>query len=258
MAIYKAKTPTKDGRQYFFRIKYKDIFGETHDYSSGKFKSAKEAKNEEAIYRVKITNQEICTNSITIKQAWIELRDSKIKQTKKQTTIKNDNLFKHLKPIEEEKINELNVQKYKKLINYIDSLGFSAMYNNKILGLFRQIIIYSNKHHNTSDTILKFIENYKEVNLKEEMQFFTLEEYKQFDSVINEFDYHVFFELLYYNGLRQGEAQALTWKDVDFNKKIIKVNIDYGTINIYRDNICLPFIRYSESYEVEEGKNKVK
>ncbi len=224
MAIYKAKTPTKDGRQYFFRIKYKDIFGETHDYSSGKFKSAKEAKNEEAIYRVKITNQEICTNSITIKQAWIELRDSKIKQTKKQTTIKNDNLFKHLKPIEEEKINELNVQKYKKLINYIDSLGFSAMYNNKILGLFRQIIIYSNKHHNTSDTILKFIENYKEVNLiKEEMQFFTLEEYKQFDSVINEFDYHVFFELLYYNGLRQGEAQALTWKDVDFNKKIIKI-----------------------------------
>lgn len=47
-------------------------------------------------------------------------------------------------------------------------------------------------------------------------------------------------------------------KEYSFNKKIIKVNIDYGTINIYRDNICLPFIRYSESYEVEEGKNKVK
>ena len=61
MAIYKSKTPTKDGRQYFFRIKYKDIFGEVHDYSSGKFKSSKEAKEEEARYRLKIVNQDICT-----------------------------------------------------------------------------------------------------------------------------------------------------------------------------------------------------
>lgn len=33
MAIYKSKTATKDGRQYFFRIKYKDILGEVHDYT---------------------------------------------------------------------------------------------------------------------------------------------------------------------------------------------------------------------------------
>ena len=27
MAVYKSKTPTKDGRSFYFRIKYKDIFG---------------------------------------------------------------------------------------------------------------------------------------------------------------------------------------------------------------------------------------
>ena len=37
MAVYKG-VPTKDGRQYFFRIKYKDIFGETIDYSSKNYK----------------------------------------------------------------------------------------------------------------------------------------------------------------------------------------------------------------------------
>lgn len=224
MAIYKSKTPTKDGRQYFFRIKYKDIFGEVHDYSSGKFKSSKEAKNEEAIYRIKIANQEICTSSITIKQAWLELRDSKAKQTKKQTVIKNDNLFKHLTPIENKKINDFNISMYKQLSNYIEGLGFCAQYNNKILGLLRQIIIYSNKNYNTSDAILKYIENCKEVNvIKDEMQFFTIDEYKQFDGVIDNFDYHVFFELLYYIGLRQGEAQALIWKDIDFEKKEVKI-----------------------------------
>lgn len=28
MAVYKSKNPAKDGRQYFFRIKYRDIFRE--------------------------------------------------------------------------------------------------------------------------------------------------------------------------------------------------------------------------------------
>lgn len=42
MAIYKTKNPTKDGRQYFFRVKYKDIKGEIHDYASKKFKTLKD------------------------------------------------------------------------------------------------------------------------------------------------------------------------------------------------------------------------
>ncbi len=224
MSVYKSKNPTKDGRQYFFRIKYKDIFGETHDYSSQKFKSPKEAKNEEAIYRIKIANQETCTSNITIKQSWLELRDHKSKQFKIQTIIKNDNLFEHLQPIEDEKINELNILKNKRFLNYIDNLNFSVAYKNKILGLYRQIIIYSNKHYNTSDSILKFIENFREVNaIKKEMDFFTLEEYKKFDHEIKEFEYHVFFELLYFCGLRQGEAQALTWNDINLEKKEIKI-----------------------------------
>ena len=47
------------------------------------------------------------------------------------------------------------------------------------------------------------------------MKFFTYDDYLKFDSVISNFDFHVFFEILYFMGLRQGEAQALTWKDID-------------------------------------------
>ena len=56
MAVYKSKKPTKDGRQYFFRIKYKDIYGISHDYTSPKFKTKKEADEEEARYRIKISD----------------------------------------------------------------------------------------------------------------------------------------------------------------------------------------------------------
>lgn len=225
MTVYKSKKATKDGRQYFFRIKYKDIFGEIHDYSSQKFKSPKEARDAEARYRVKIANQELCTSSITVKQAWLELREEKSKRNKKQTLIKDDELFKHLSPVENDKINDITLQKYKQLVNYIESLKFSAKYSNKILCLYKQIIIYSNKYYNTSNLTLKFIETFKDNStIKKEMEFFTLEEYKKFDSIITEFNYHTFFELLYYCGLRQGEAQALTWKDINFDKNEVRIN----------------------------------
>lgn len=55
------------------------------------------------------------------------------------------------------------------------------------------------------------------------MLFFTYEEYVKFDNVIDDFDYKVFFEILYYLGLRQGELQALTFKDIDFKKEELKI-----------------------------------
>ena len=55
------------------------------------------------------------------------------------------------------------------------------------------------------------------------MNFFTLEEYNEFDSVIDNFSFHLFFEILFYLGLRQGECQALTWKDIDLENGKIKI-----------------------------------
>lgn len=225
MAVYKSKISTKDGRQYFFRIKYKDIFGELHDYTSQKFKTLKEATSEEARYRIKIANSDICTTNITIDQVYQELSLAKSKTYKKQTIIKNGYLYGHLSSIKSKKINELNLADYKKLLTYIESLNFTSDYNNKILGLLKQIIIYSNKYYNTSKALLIYIEPFKNTNeRKKEMLFFTYEEYLKFDAVIKDHDYHTFFEILYFNGLRQGEAQALTWNDIDFKKNEININ----------------------------------
>lgn len=42
--VYKSNKSTKDGRRYFFRVKYKDIYGKTVDYTSSKFLTKKEAE----------------------------------------------------------------------------------------------------------------------------------------------------------------------------------------------------------------------
>lgn len=225
MAVYKSKKATKDGRQYFFRVKYKDIFGVSHDYSSPKFATKKEATTEEALYLIKINNQQMTTSNVTLKQVFNDYYNQKTRQVKKQTLKKDVNHFKYLKSIEDCKINSIDINIYRKWRTYIDSLPYSIETIRKIIQLFKRLIEYSSKYYNTSDTILKFVDNVRDVNTrKKEMDFFTYEEYLKFDSVIDDHEYHTFFEILYYLGLRQGEAQALTWSDIDFEKNELSVN----------------------------------
>jgi integrase len=225
MAVYESKQITKDGRKYFFRIKYKDIFGVTHDYSSQKFKTKKEATSEEAKYRIQVENKEICTSSVTIDQIFQEYIEKKSKEVKKQSLLKIKNMYRHLEPIKDWKINEINVVKYNQFVKHIENKHFSVIYSNKILSLFKAIIIYSSKYYNTSDSILKFVDNFKSVNeFKKEMEFYTYDEYIKFRSVIKEQNWKTWFDVLYYLGLRCGECQALQFKDINFNKNTIAIN----------------------------------
>ena len=46
MSVEKS-TPTKDGKCWVFRCRYKNILGETKSYRSGRFKTKKEAQEAE-------------------------------------------------------------------------------------------------------------------------------------------------------------------------------------------------------------------
>lgn len=223
MAIYKG-TPTKDGRQYFFRIKYKDIFGTLVDYKSKKYKNKKDAIDGEVQYRIKINQRSINRYNPTINEIFEEWYQKHLKEVKKQSAIKDYNLYKHLDVIKNIRVNDFNNNDYEILLKSLDHKNLSVIYKNKILGILKLLIKYSKKYYNTSDNMLNFIENYKQINeIKKEMDFFTYEEYLKFDSVIKEHEWHTFFEILYFLGLRQGECQALTWNDIDFSKKELNI-----------------------------------
>lgn len=225
MAIYQSKKPTKDGRSYFFRIKYKDIMGITHDYTSPKFKTKKEAVSEEAKYRLEVNQQKTNTTNPTFQDIFDEYLNYRKEKVKPQSLSKIEDKMKHLEPLKKIRVNDFNTSHYQDFLRNLNSKNLSCEYKNKILGILRATIKYSNKYYNTNETILKFIENYKKVNqIKKEMQFFTYEEYKQFDSVIDNFMHHTFFETLYFMGTRQGEAQALNWNDINFDKKELNIN----------------------------------
>ena len=223
MAVYKSSRPTKDGRQYFFRIKYKDIFGQVVDYSSQKYKGHKEAENAEAEYRVKINKHEINRNNPTFDEIFNEWIIEHSQSVKIQTVNKIKDRYKHLQLIYNIKINDFNIDNYRLLVNELKKDKLSVDYCNKILELLKKLIKYSKKYYNTSDKMLDYIERFKNVNEEiKEMDFYTYEEYLKFDSVIDKQEWHTFFEILYFMGLRQGECQALTWKDIKNNQLYIR------------------------------------
>ena len=57
----------------------------------------------------------------------------------------------------------------------------------------------------------------------EKMDFWTWEEFKKFISHVDNPTYNILFSILYYTGLRLGEALALTPADIDLDKKVIHV-----------------------------------
>lgn len=219
------KKQLKSGIKYSYTLRYKDIYGNTKQYTSKGYDTKKEAELEEAKFRIKIQEKKVSFNNITFDDVFKEYIEYKSKSVKVQTLNKIKDLYKHFEPIKNIKVNDLELNTYNKFTLYIEQKGNTVNWNNKVLNLLRSLINYSHKYYNTSDTILAFIENYKEVNpFKKEMQFFTYEEFQKFISVIEEFEYKTFFEVLYYLGLRQGEACSLTWSDIDFNKKEVSIN----------------------------------
>ena len=219
------KKQLKNGVKYSFTLRYKDIYGDTKQYTSKGYNTKKEAELEEAKFRLKVAEKKISITNLTIDNIFNEFIEYKAKQIKLQTINKYKDLYQVFEPIKNVKVNDLDLSIYNKFRLYVEKKGYSVNYCNKVLNLLRTLVSYSKKYYNTSDTILNFIENFKEVNkIKKEMQFFTYEEFEKFISVIEEFNYKTFFQVLYYLGLRQGEATALTWNDINFTKKEVSIN----------------------------------
>ena len=217
------RTPTKDGRKYVFIIRYKDIYGKTIQYQSPRYMTAKEAKEQEAIYRLKVSENKINRSNVTFKDIELEYYEYMKSKIKPQSIVRYKSLYKYLDPIDNLKINELDLNIYNRLFNDINSKKLCQKYKNKVLGMLRALIRYSNKYYNTSDEMLKFIENVSEVNSKKEMDFYTYDEYMKFRSVIDNDEWLLWFDMLYFLGLRKVELQALTWNDIDFIKKEVSI-----------------------------------
>lgn len=73
MASYKDPTPIKDGRSWYFKISYKDAFGQLKQYRSKKYATKKEFVDNERIFMVTSTDK-VEDNNMTFKDLYDEFR----------------------------------------------------------------------------------------------------------------------------------------------------------------------------------------
>jgi integrase len=106
--------------------------------------------------------------------------------------------------------------------------GYSNGYLKSIQANFKRVLAWGLNH----DIIHKnpfTTEIVKRIERRKEMLFFTLEEYELFAENVDDIEYGLIFDILYWCGIRKGELQALKFSDIDLENRTLKVskNFDY-------------------------------
>lgn len=127
------------------------------------------------------------------------------------------------------RIDKLTIQKYNQFKNELSevisqSKPLSTVYKNKIHQLVKNMLLYTNKFHGVGSDVPNICGSFKNANeFTKEQDFYTYDEYVSFRKNIYDVVWIALFDTLYYCGLRYGEANALNWNDIDFEKKQIKI-----------------------------------
>lgn len=221
---------TKDGRSYYFRCYYKDLYGNRKQKESKLYKTKLEAKDAEIEFLSKIkTTDEINNNIlfIDVYKEWLLFKQSQVKSTTFYSVVKRCEY--HILPyfkkyrLHSIKMNTINQWKDK-----IFSLNITTGHKNTLIRTLKEILIYARDNYEYDIKIVSKIQLYKVENVVDktnaEINFWTFEEFSKFISAVDNKFYYLIFNFLYYTGLRLGEMIALTWDDINFDRKQIRIN----------------------------------
>lgn len=248
MPIYKIKNGTKDGRNYYFRALYTNIDGTRKQYKSKKFTTRQETQEAESNFILKhdkylTKNASSDMTFSELIELYFEYQTNKVKLTTFETY---EDRKKYFECIGKVRVKDLDINHFehwkKKMYKYDISNG----YRNYIYKFFKAILNYGMTWHDLDFShMYRKLTNFTDPNeIKKEMLFYTIDEFKQFISVVDNLSYTCFFKTLYYCGLRKGEAKALNWKDIDFNNMTISTN------KTLSENVC------GQKYVITSPKTK--
>lgn len=170
-----------------------------------------------------LTIAELYNNYLKAKQH--ELRYSTLE---KKQAIFNAHILPELGNVRIKKITTAVLQQWKE---YIENKGLAIKTRRNIYNELRALLSYAVKlDYLPSNPIIK-VGNFKDAyETKKEIAYYTVDEFTKFISAayntaqqkgLYEHNYLVFFCILFYLGLRKGEANALRWTDL--KKDVIRI-----------------------------------
>lgn len=247
MAVFKDKNKTSDGRCWYFKVYKKDFNGNSKAYKSKRYLTKKEAQEEEALFLLKRDNPINKPFALIAKDYFKEIYSIR----KESTVYSYENAYnKNIEPyfsnfyIKDIKVSTINEWKLEMAKN-----GFKTSYLNKLYNILKGIFDFAMRNYGLESNPVVISGRFQEKNdtvIKDEekLRYITYEQFNQFISVVDDLMWKTFFIFLYYTGMRKGEVQALTWKDIDFNTNEITVN---KTLSV----------KTKETYKITSTKNYI-
>ena len=192
------------------------------------FKTQKEASLAEA--RLKLEYEEKTFDAKNSKYTFQQIYElflvehkNTVKSGTYATTVRYAKL--HILPkIANKKIDSFTVLDCQKLVNQWAEYFNSAKYPK---GITQQVFDYAIKMNIISDNPMRKVKLPKrKETINEVNKFYNTDELKHFFDCVKDYGnmkYLAFFRLLAFTGMRKGEALALNWSDIDFEKKLVHI-----------------------------------
>ncbi|MCP8969689.1 tyrosine-type recombinase/integrase [Ectobacillus ponti] len=216
MPVYK----DKERKTWYYKVRYKDMYGRNKQKLKRGFAARKDAIAAEAEFIASI--QDAFSDEVTLDEVFEH--NISFKAYKEKTIRRRTNEYKlHIQPrFGHIKIKDINVQQVLDFQKHLSSSLKSPESARTVFANFRVLINHAKKFYNLRrDPVLQVPAMPRG---KKRIDFIKRED---FDRRVQSLDMHYYKELsilMFYTGLRIGEALALKWSDVDFAAHRIDVN----------------------------------
>ncbi len=232
MPIYKANG-IKDGKEkYIVRINYIADSGEAKQLTRVAYGSRVAKDLELRLHEKFKIKDEKPMRKITVQDLFDEFIEIKACELRKTSTERIKQAYtKHIAPtFNNYRIDRVTVKDIQDWKLSIEKKGLAFNTKKVLFKCFCSIMSHAVKMEYLQKNPLLKIGNFKDtLNIKCEMNIYTLEEFKRFISTakelaeekerlhndVSEWNYYVFFNIAFYTGLRKGEIHALKWSDIN-------------------------------------------
>lgn len=225
MPIYRSDNPTKDGRSWYYRCFYENIYGERKQRKSKKYKLKSEAQEAERLFLSR--SQDYDYSKYTIKDCYnffIANYDNKYKNTTIFNVKSRQKYFEQLFRIKLSVLNIKHIEDWKSYLNKHTKLSINS--KNAILSNVKTVLTnFCNKNNVHLNFNVRQIENFKDPNeITKPLEIYTYKEFSKFIKNADNLNLKALFMTFYFCGLRMGEIRALQWSDINFKNKNLNIS----------------------------------
>lgn len=154
---------------------------------------------------------------------YVKLKDKPQSHLKIKSRINN-----HILPfVKGKSIHDFKAVDYLEWQMQINEMSLKYSYRKTLHYCFVAFLNFCIKFYDLKENVASKVGNFKNIDIESEGKAWTLEEYKQFISCVDNNIYHALFNFLFFSGCRMGETLALTFNDIidstiNINKTITK------------------------------------